>query len=228
MPLLDEKVRQQVTEALAPMRQPVEIIVYTRGKLVLPGADETGLQTETLELVRELAAANPLINVEERSLAASPEAAELGITLAPTMLLREAGSSRTNIRFAGFPGGYEFRTLLDALIMLGTGESGLGERSRSELARIDLPLRMQAFVTPTCPYCPKAVVTAYKFAFHNPNVIAEGVEASEFPRLSGRLGISGVPDTVISGRTTERVLGGQPDRVFIEAALRAAGVAVPA
>lgn len=228
MPLLDEKVRQQVTEALAPMRQPVEIVVYTRGKIILPGADESGLETETLELMREVAGVNPLITVEERSLASDPDARELGITLAPTTLLREAGSERTNIRFAGFPGGYEFRTLLDTLIMLGTGESGLGERSRGELARIDSPLRMQAFVTPTCPYCPKAVVTAYKFAFHNPNVIGEGVEASEFPGLSGRLGISSVPDTVINGQSTERVLGGQPDRVFIEAALRAAGVATPA
>ena len=228
MPLLDEKVRQQVTEALAPMRQPVEVVIYTRGRLIVPGADEAGLEAETVELVRELASVNPLITVEERSLATDPDAKELGITLAPTTLLREAGSQRTNIRFAGFPGGYEFRTLLDALIMLGTGESGLGERSQGELARIDSPLRMQAFVTPTCPYCPKAVVTAYKFAFHNPNVIAEGVEASEFPGLSGRLGISSVPDTVISGQSTERVLGGQPDRVFVEAALRAAGLAAAA
>ncbi|MCL4454111.1 MAG: hypothetical protein M1157_00485, partial [Deinococcus sp.] len=65
----------------------------------------------------------------------------------------------------------------------------------------------------------------FNFAFLNPHVVAEGVEANEFPVLSDQYRISGVPDTVISGKTVERVLGGQPDRVFVEATLKAAGVA---
>jgi thiol-disulfide isomerase/thioredoxin len=85
-------------------------------------------------------------------------------------------------------------------------------------------VRLQAFVTPTCPYCPRAVLAAYRLALVNPNVVAEGVEASEFPALAQRYRISGVPDTVIDGPGgQERVLGGQPDRVFVEAVLKVAG-----
>ena len=87
-------------------------------------------------------------------------------------------------------------------------------------------MRLQAFVTPTCPYCPRAVLAAYRLALANPNVVAEGVEASEFPQLAQRYRISGVPDTVIDGPSgQERVLGGQPDKVFLDAVLKVAGAA---
>jgi hypothetical protein len=65
-------------------------------------------------------------------------------------------------------------------------------------------------------------------AFHNPQVVAEGIEASEFPRLSTQFRISSVPDTIITGERQERVLGGQPDRVFVEAVLKASAVAATA
>jgi glutaredoxin-like protein len=156
-----------------------------------------------------------------------PEAQALGLSYAPTLLFRERGSQRTNIRFLGLPSGYEFSTLIETLIMLGTGQSDLGERSKSELNQLEGEVLMQSFVTPGCPYCPKAVLAAYRFAFHSPKVVAEGIEANEFPGLATRFHISSVPDTIISGKRQERVLGGQPDRVFIEAVLKASGAAVP-
>lgn len=225
MTFLDQEVKEQVSQALKPVTNPVELVVYTASKLVLPGQEPAGLQEETLALLKEVAELSPHLSVAEKPIASDPEAALLGITRAPTILLREAGSTRTNIRFLGLPSGYEFSTLIETVVMLGSGQSGLGERSRVELGKLDSPVRMQVFVTPTCPYCPKAVLTAFNFAFLNPHVVAEGVEANEFPVLSDQYQISGVPDTVISGKTVERVLGGQPDRVFVEATLKAAGVA---
>jgi glutaredoxin-like protein len=129
----------------------------------------------------------------------------------------------------GLPAGYEFQTLVEALRMIGTGDSGLGEESVARIASVTAPVRLQAFVTPTCPYCPRAVLAAYRLALVNPNVVAEGVEASEFPALAQRYRISGVPDTIIDGPAgQERVLGGQPDRVFVDAVLKVAGVAAAA
>lgn len=222
---LDEKIQSQVREMLAPIQNPVELVVFTTSGIELPG-QEVGLQDETLGLLKEVAALNPNLSVEERSLHADPEAQALGLSYAPTILLREKGSQRNNIRFLGLPAGYEFSTLIETLLMLGTGETKLGEKSQTDLQKVSSSVRMQAFVTPTCPYCPQAVLAAYKMAYHNPNVVAEGVEASEFPMLSRRYNISGVPDTIISGTTQQRVLGGQPDRVFVEAALKASAEVV--
>ncbi|WP_299433152.1 thioredoxin family protein [uncultured Meiothermus sp.] len=217
---LDEKIQDQVREMLAPVHNPVELVVFTTSGIELPG-QEVGLQDEALGLLKEVAALNPNLSVEQRSIHADPEAQTLGLSYAPTILLREKGSERNNIRFLGLPAGYEFSTLLETLLMLGTRESRLGDKSQLELQQLTTPVRMQAFVTPTCPYCPQAVLAAYKLAYHNPNIIAEGVEANEFPGLSRRYNISGVPDTIISGTSQQRVLGGQPDRVFVEAALKA-------
>lgn len=222
---LDEKMQGQVSEMLAPIQTAVELVVFTTSGIELPG-QEVGLQDETLGLLKEVATLNPNLSVEQRSLHADPEAQALGLSYAPTILLREKGSQRNNIRFLGLPAGYEFSTLMETLLMLGTGETTLGEKSQADLQKVNSPVRMQAFVTPTCPYCPQAVLAAYKMAYHNPNVVAEGVEASEFPLLSRRYNISGVPDTIINGTTQQRVLGGQPDRVFVEAALKASAEVV--
>lgn len=218
MTFLDDKTQQQVKDMLKPITTPVEMVVFTRS-MVLLGQDEPGMQRETLQLLTEIASLNEKLSVIEKPFS-DEEAQNLGLLQAPTILLREAGSSRSNIRFLGIPSGYEFSTLLDTLLMLGTGESKLSEHLQAELAKIEAPVRMQSFVTPTCPYCPRAVLTAYKFAFHNPNILAEGIEASEFPVLSSKYRIQGVPDTVISGQTEQRVLGGQPEHVFLEAAFK--------
>ncbi len=217
---LDEKIQGQVREMLAPIQNPVELVVFTTSGIELPG-QEVGLQDETLGLLKEVVALNPNLSLEQRSLHSDPEAKALNLSYAPTILLREKGSNRSNIRFLGLPAGYEFGTLMEALLMLGTGDSKLGEKSQADLQKVTAPVQMQAFVTPTCPYCPQAVLATFKMAYHNPNVIAEGVEANEFPTLSRRYNISGVPDTIISGNTQQRILGGQPDRVFVEAAIKA-------
>jgi glutaredoxin-like protein len=223
--ILDEPTKAQVKEALAPIQHELEVIVYTSGSgLVIPGRDMPGEQRPTLELLREIAELSDKIKLEERPLAGDEEAQNLGITLAPTILLREAGTKRTNIRFSGLPGGYEFTTLISTLHMLGTGESELGATSMSHLEKVESPVHLQVFVTPTCPHCPRAVLTAFKFAYHNANIVAEGIEANEFPMLSQRNRISGVPDTIVRGANQTRVLGAQPDRAFVEAVLNAAAI----
>ncbi|BAS25993.1 glutaredoxin [Limnochorda pilosa] len=45
------------------------------------------------------------------------------------------------------------------------------------------------------------------------------IEASEFPELSRRYGVYGVPKTIIN--ETEEVEGAVPESVFLEAVLRA-------
>ena len=226
---LDAELRGQLQEAFAPLARDVEMVVYTSSRVVLPGAEPAGEEAATLQLLREVAETSPRLTVLETSLGADPDARARGIVRAPTILIREAQSDRHNIRFIGIPSGYEFQTLIEALRMVGTGESGLGEESAAQIATLTEPVHLQSFVTPTCPYCPRAVLAAYRLALVNPLVLAEGVEASEFPALAQRYRISGVPDTIIDGaRGQERVLGGQPDRVFVAAVMKVAGAAASA
>jgi glutaredoxin-like protein len=222
---LDDNLRAQLVDAFEPLQRNVEMLVYTSSVLVVPGAEPAGEEKATLQLLQEVASTSERLSVSTRTLGSDPSLAGRGITRAPTIIFREEGSERDNLRFIGIPAGYEFQTLVETLRMLGSGDSGLGEESAARIALIDQPVRLQAFVTPTCPYCPRAVLSSYRLALANDHLIAEGVEASEFPALAQRYQISGVPDTIIDGPNgQERVLGGQPDHVFVEAVMKVAGV----
>jgi glutaredoxin-like protein len=102
------------------------------------------------------------------------------------------------VRLAGIPSGHEFSSLIQDLILVSGRDSGLSAETRKALDDLDKPVLLQVFVTPTCPYCPRAVVLAHQMAIESPMVEAEMVEAMEFPDLANRFGVSGVPQTTIN------------------------------
>src|SRR5690606_39209868 len=125
--------------------------------------------------------------------------------------------------------GYEFSTLLETILMVGAAEAPTGVEL-TDVADIDTDLRLRTFVTPTCPHCPKSVITSFRFALVNPNIVAEGIEANEFPTLSSGYRISGVPDTIVEGKPgsgvmSPRGLGAQPEAAFVGALRQAIGTA---
>ena len=220
MAMLNDDVKNQIRPLLDALVHDVELTVFTGSSLVIPGQDETGRQRETLGLLREVAELSDKLTVTERPIAGDDEARAAGITRAPTIVFRRKGEHRTNIRYLGLPSGYEFSTLLEAVRMLGT------DRDVSDaVGELTHPVLLQTFVTPTCPYCPRAVLTAFELALGNDKVVAEGVEATEFPVLSQSYRISGVPDTIIDRKANNRVLGAQPKQQFVEAIRSAVAVA---
>ena len=126
------------------------------------------------------------------------------------------------LRLFGIPSGYEFMSLMEAIEMVASGDSGLTPESKKQLGKITKPLELQVFVTPTCPYCPRAVVLAFRLAVQNANVRASMVEATEFPQLANRYQVGGVPHTVIGdGRQT--MVGAYPEKAAVEMIVSGAG-----
>jgi alkyl hydroperoxide reductase subunit AhpF len=70
------------------------------------------------------------------------------------------------------------------------------------------------FVTPTCPYCPGAVVLAHRMGYYSPKVKADMIEATEFPHLAMKYNVMGVPRTVIN--ETEFQEGAAPENMIID------------
>lgn len=118
------------------------------------------------------------------------------------------------IRYYGIPSGYEFSSLLEDIQLVAKGDPEVSEETRREIAKITQPLRLQVFVTPTCPYCPSAVVTAHKLAMLNENIVADMVEATEFPHLSMKYQVQGVPRTMIG--ETAAIEGALPESHFVQ------------
>ena len=67
---------------------------------------------------------------------------------------------------------------------------------------------------------------ANRMAVASPLVSARTVEANEFPELSARFGVQGVPRTVVNERGA--FVGALPEPQFVEAILQLAGVEPPA
>jgi protein-disulfide isomerase len=105
--------------------------------------------------------------------------------------------------------------------MVSGRDSGLNEKTRQVLKNLTKPLVLQVFVTPSCPYCPRAVLLAHQMAMENPQMIrAEGVEAMEFPELADRFNVHGVPQTVINSGAGI-VVGAMPEQNLLAEITRA-------
>jgi len=149
----------------------------------------------------------------------------LGIDKIPAIAILGGNGEDRRIRFFGIPAGYEFASLMEAIDLMAKGDSGLSPASREKLKGLSSPVSLQVFVTPTCPYCPRAVITAFRMAMESDRVTASMVEATEFPHLSGRYQVSGVPHTVI-GDSLQPMVGAYPEAQAVEMVLAASqGVA---
>lgn len=203
MTLLKDRDRAQLRTVFEEtIVQPVELALFTDDQQC-PGCDVAH------DLLTEVAALHSQITLRQYELARDTiRAAELGVDKAPGLaILGGADATDYGIRFYGVPSGYEFSSLIEAIRLVGSGDAELQPATRAFLDQLTTPLHLQVFVTPTCPYCPKAVVLAHRLAYSSPMISADMVEVMEFPELGARYEVMGVPRTVIA------------DAVYFEGAL---------
>jgi glutaredoxin-like protein len=190
MAFLDEKLAQQVKAALADLPAPVTLKLFTQ-------AIECAYCKETRELVAEVAAQSDKVAVQVYDFEKDKAVADsLGIDKIPAVAV--VGAKDYGIRLYGIPAGYEFTTLIEAIRLAASGESGLSAETKKAVARLTKPAQIQVFVTPTCPYCPGAVNLAHRLAVESDLISADMVEVTEFPHLATKYHVMGVPRTVIS------------------------------
>ena len=176
---------------------------------------------ETHELVEDVAALTDKVSVEVRDFVADEaEAKKFGLDKIPAIAVLGEGDKDYGIRLYGIPAGYEFMSLLESIEIVSTGDSGLSAAGKERIKELKKPVNLQVFVTPTCPYCPRAVVQAFRMAVESPNVTASMVEATEFPHLSNRYQVSGVPHTVI-GDSLQPMVGAYPEAAALDMILNA-------
>ena len=144
MPLLSEQDRQAVRTHLAGMTRPVTILFFTQTF----SAPESVLVTR--QVLDEVAGLSDLIAVEEINFVLDKDRnAQYGIERIPALVLLANGQD-TGMRFLGAPSGYEFMSLVEAILLAGTGESGLSADSKALIAaHVTEPVHLQVFVTPT-------------------------------------------------------------------------------
>ena len=205
---LKDNIKEQVRQAFAGLANPVEILYFTSVQ-----ACETC--QDTRQLLEEVAALSPQISLSIHDLKAEAELArQYRIDKVPAfaVVARDGDTlTDTGVQYAGIPSGHEFTTLIQDILLVAGRDSGLKPETRAFLQGLQKPVHLQIFVTPTCPYCPRAVLLAHQMAMENPAMVrAEGIEAMEFQELAESFNVSGVPQTTInSGRG--KLVGAQPE-----------------
>jgi glutaredoxin-like protein len=215
MALIDDTVAAQLKQELARLVHPVRLGVFS-SSLASPESEQVR------RLVEELAALDPRLQAVSYNFVLDKEKAEeLGVTRIPAIAI--LGETKDyGIRFYGVPTGFEFGTLIDAILDVSAGDSGLDAETRAGLAALDHPVHVQVFTTPTCGYCPKAVQLAYRFAIESDKVTADGVEVTGFSDLVQRYNLSSVPKTIVGDKS--EFVGAQPEALLLEHVQKAAAL----
>ncbi len=221
MALLSEKDQQELKKEFAVLTRPVKLVLFTQ-------ETECEYCPDTRQILEEVAGLSDKIGVEVLDIEMqTAQAAAFGIDKAPGMAMLADGPEPVDygIRYYGIPSGYEFASLIQDILMVSRGDSGLAPATRAALAEINTPMRLQVFVTPTCPYCPRAVHMAHQMAMENANITADMVEAIEFPHLSQKYSVMGVPRTVIN--EDFHVEGAVPEAMLLQRVMTAAKQPAP-
>jgi alkyl hydroperoxide reductase subunit AhpF len=142
MALISDEVVTQLKEEFQRLKEPVRLVVFFQTL-----ADSESEQVK--RLVEELGQVDPRIQVESCNFILDKDRVEaLGIQRIPAIAILGAEKDY-GIRMYGLPSGYEFGSLVEAILDVSSGDSGLGAETRAALAALDKPVHLQVFSTPT-------------------------------------------------------------------------------
>ena len=142
MALITDEVVSQLKEEFSTLANPVRLAVFSQA-LALPESEQVR------RLVEELGALHPQISTESYNFVLDKEKAEsLGIARIPAVAILGADKDY-GIRFYGLPSGYEFGSLVDAILDVSSGDSGLLAETKQALHDLARPVHIQVFSTPT-------------------------------------------------------------------------------
>jgi len=142
MPMLSDKDRTFLQDHLAQsLDAPVKLLFFTQTI-----ACQFCEQTE--QVLTELAELSDKIGLEVYNFVTDKEIAdEYGVDKIPaTVIMSDVDYG---IRFFGIPSGYEFTSLVEDVIDVSNGRSGLSAESVELLGQVSEPVHMQVFITPT-------------------------------------------------------------------------------
>ena len=147
MSLLSPADQEKLRESFDEMTSPVKVLFFTQTLDCEPCE-------QTRRILDELPALSDRIAIEEVNfILEKDKAAQYGIDRVPALALvaqDASGEARdTRIRFLGTPAGYEFVSLVQALMLAGGHASSLTPENRARVDAVTTPTTIQVFSTPT-------------------------------------------------------------------------------
>ena len=148
MALLAPAEQDKLRESFNEMTGPVRLLFFTQTLDCEPCV-------QTRQILDELPYLSDKVTIEEVNfILEKDKAAQYAVDRVPAIaVLGQDDSGQptrdSRIRFLGTPSGYEFISLVQALLLVGGAGSSLTEENRKRIAAVDKPTTMQVFTTPT-------------------------------------------------------------------------------
>jgi len=154
MSLIAPADQEKLRDAFGEMTSPVRLLFFTQTL-----GCETCLPTK--QILDELPPLSDKITIEEVNFVLERDkATEYGIDRVPAIALvggptgeRAEGApgvmKDSRIRFLGAPAGYEFMSLIHAVLLVGGRPPALTDANRARVMAVTKPITMQVFTTPT-------------------------------------------------------------------------------
>jgi len=143
MSLLSDADRTTLVQHLAPIGKQVDLLLFTQTF----GGSESGLVAK--QVLDEVAALHDKIAVVEKNFVLdTDDRAKYKVDKSPAIVVLSDGAD-TRMRLYGAPTGYEFVSLVEAVLLAGTGIPELEPETVTALAAVTEPLHLQVFTTPT-------------------------------------------------------------------------------
>jgi len=188
--MIGEEMRTQLRQVFGLLEEPVTLVFFTQPRSC------PGCPTQ-LQLLNEIASLSDKLKLlvydllNDRDIALSFKVDKVPATVI-------IGKKAHGIRFFGVTAGEEFSSLLEAIVMVSTGSTGLKPEMEALVIQLKRPVHLQTYITLTCPFCPKMVQLAHRFAYLNDNLTADMIESAEFPELAQKFLVTKVPRTIIN------------------------------
>ena len=198
----------------------VGLRLYTQrpSPIAVPGRD-CRYCPQTQQLLEELAGLSPKLKLETVDFYAEPERAkEDEVSRIPAIVLGPESGGR--VRFYGLPLGYQLPVFIDSIKSVSRGATRLSVNTRKQLRRVNRPVHLQVFVTPGSEVSAGMALLAHAMAVESKQIIADVIEAEEFPELARRYGVRQAPLTIINEFATVSGMVSQDE--LLERVLQAA------
>jgi thioredoxin reductase (NADPH) len=208
--IIPEEVKSAIRETFrAELRDEVVLEVYTKAGM------NDSFNEAAVSLIKALVPLSEKLKASFYTVG-DEQSVRRNVTRSPTVLI---APDKYGIRYTGAPVGEEGRSFLVAVMMASTGKTLLTDEAMKKIAdQLREKRNIRVFVSPTCPYCPQQVLTAFSAAVLKPDLVsAEAVEIYENQDLAESLGSLAVPQTFMNDTFTGAGL--QPEPWFVESLL---------
>jgi alkyl hydroperoxide reductase subunit AhpF len=143
MALLSDADRTNLVQHLAPIGKQVDLLLFTQ---TFGGSESGPIAKQVLD---EVASLHDRIRVVEKNFVLDTEdRAKYTVDKSPAIVVLSDGAD-TRMRLYGAPTGYEFVSLIEAVVLAGTGTLELEPETVAALAEVTEPLHLQVFTTPS-------------------------------------------------------------------------------